>query len=80
MYNKITKKEGKVIRNQIAKKDIPKKSLRFFRNKKINYVEEGICPDFSNFRGYYSDKDGNLTQITGSTWEFVPSCGYERID
>ena len=79
MYKKISKEKGEIIREIISYKDLPAGVKKLFQKKGVNYVEEGICPDMSNFRGYMWDKiTDRLTQKTGSKWEFRPYCAYVK--
>ena len=79
MYKKISKEKGEIIREIISYKDLPEGVKKLFQKKGVNYVEEGICPDMSNFRGYMWDKiTDRLTQKTGSKWEFRPYCAYVK--
>jgi hypothetical protein len=76
-YKKVFKKEGCITEEIILHKDLPEMVQKMFQKKGINYVEHGICPDMSNFRGYWWDKTTDrLTQKTGSKWEFRPFCAY----
>lgn len=78
MYFKVFKKDGEVVREEIQYKDLPIVVKKMFNSKKgINYVEEGVCCDLSNYRGYYWEKETDkLIQKTGSDWNFIPFCAY----
>jgi len=75
MYKKLFKVSGEIIKDPIKFSDIPLGAQKLLRKKGINYVEEGMCADLSNYRGYHWDGK-NLTKKTGSSWEFYPKCAY----
>jgi len=79
MYKKVFKSKGNIKEEVISYKDLPEGAKKLFQKNGINYVEEGICPDMSNFRGYMWDKiTDRLTQQTGSNWVFRPYCAYVK--
>ena len=80
-YKQIIKEDGIIREKAIAYKSLPKEVQRMFRRKGINYVEMGMSPDLSYFRGYFWDKDTDqLKNITGGSWEFKPIGAFVKED
>ena len=72
-YKQIFKEDGIIREKAIAYKSLPKEVKKLFRKKGINYVEMGMSPDLSYYRGYFWDKDTDqLWNLTGGSWEFKP--------
>ena len=72
-FIKISKVQGGITKDPINFKDIPLGAQKLLRKRNINYVEQGLCADMSEFRGYSWNKDTDqLKNITGGSWEFKP--------
>lgn len=62
-------------------KDVPKEVKKLMSWPDINLVQEGYCPDLSQYRGYYLDREtGELIKKAGSLWAFYPERTFVRED